>query len=257
MIPLKIGLSACFFHADPQRAIFKGKTLQYIEQSLAHWILSEGQKVFMIPSLPENSPMALDTLIEDLDGLVLSGGSDVAPETYGETALKPEWKGDAIRDRYEIALVQAFMRHHKPILGICRGAQLLNVAMGGTLYQDIETQVPGALVHRNWEIYDQNHHEVRFEKGSGLEKLYGPGTHTIGSIHHQGLKKLGRDLVVEATSPKDGVIEAIRYTGGSYALAVQWHPEFHSVSKKPLLDGTPFLREFIEAGRNRPLTKGH
>jgi putative glutamine amidotransferase len=257
MSALKIGLSACFFHADPQRAIFKGKTLQYVEQSLAHWLLSEGLKVFMIPSLPEGAPISIDTLIEDLDGLVLSGGSDVAPETYGEKPLKPEWKGDAIRDRYEIELVHAFMRHKKPVLGICRGAQLLNVALGGTLYQDIETQVPGALVHRNWEIYDQLFHGLRFEPGSGLEKLYGTTERKVNSVHHQAVKTLGNDLAVEAVSPKDGIIEAIRYTGDSYALAVQWHPEFHDLKDASLLDGKLFLREFIQAGHSRPLTKGH
>lgn len=256
MNSLKIGLSACFFHADPMRAIFKGKTLQYVEQSLAHWLMSEGLKVFMIPSVPEGSPVTLVSLVEDLDGLVLSGGSDVAPETYGETPIRPEWKGDAVRDRYEIALVREFMRAKKPILGVCRGAQLLNVALGGTLYQDIETQVPGALVHRNWELYDRLFHDLRFESGSGLEKLYGSGLRKINTIHHQGLKKIGNDLRVEALSPKDGIVEAIRYTGGSYALAVQWHPEFHDATDPTLLDGKPFLREFIQAGRDRAQSKG-
>lgn len=251
MNSLRIGLSACFFHADPQRAIFKGKTLQYVEQSLAHWLMSEGLKVYMIPSLPEGSSITLASVVEDLDGLVLSGGSDVAPESYGESPLRSEWRGDAVRDRYEIALVREFIRQKKPVLGICRGAQLLNVALGGTLYQDIETQIPDALVHRNWDVYDRLFHEVRFESGGGLEKLYGPGLRKVNTIHHQGLKAIGKDLRVEAVSPTDGIVEAIRYTGGSYALAVQWHPEFQDPADGSLLDGKPFLHEFIQAGRER------
>ena len=165
---LKIGLSACFFHADPKRAIFKGKTLQYLEQSMAHWMMREGALVFLIPNPEPGSSVKLRDLVAQMDGLVLQGGSDVCPKSYGEKALKPEWEGDYIRDQYEIALTREFMTQDKPVLGVCRGAQLLNVAFGGTLYQDIETQVEGARNHRNWEIYDQNFHEIRIEEGTLL-----------------------------------------------------------------------------------------
>jgi putative glutamine amidotransferase len=245
--PLRLGLSACFFHADPKRPIFKGKTLQYLEQSIAHWVMSEGNKAYLIPALPERGALPLATLVEDFDGLVLQGGSDVAPGTYGETPLRPEWGGDAIRDRYEIELVREFLRQKKPVLGICRGAQLLNVAFGGTLWQDIETQVAGSLNHRNWDIYDQNFHDVRIEEGSGLARLYGAGMKRINTIHHQGIKELGEGLVAEAVSPTDGLIEAIRSKGDVYALAVQWHPEFHDPNDPSLLDGKLFLREYMAA----------
>ena len=105
---------------------------------------------------------------------MLMGGSDVCPESYGEKALKPEWNGDRIRDDYEIALLRAFMALRKPVLGVCRGAQVINVAQGGTLYQDLGTQAPHALNHRNWAIYEQNCHATSFVPGSGLARLY-PG----------------------------------------------------------------------------------
>jgi putative glutamine amidotransferase len=248
---LKIGISACYFHSDPKRPVFKGKTLLYLEESLAHWVMSENVLAYMIPSAAPTGPKLKDW-VAGLDGLVLQGGSDVSPTTYGETALKPEWNGDAVRDAYEIELLKSFMNAGKPVLGICRGAQLMNVGLGGTLFQDIETQIEGSLNHRNWEIYDQNFHELKFEEGSLLSKLY-PGTEKakINTVHHQGLKALGKNLIIEAKSPKDGVIEAIRYTGNNFAFAVQWHPEFQDPKDKSLLDGKPILREFLKAAQNK------
>ncbi len=246
---LTLGLSACFFHADPLRAVFKGKTLQYLEQSMAHWLMSEGNKVFLIPDMAKDSPIKLEEIVEAFDGLVLQGGSDVAPSSYGQTPLRPEWSGDAIRDRYEIALLRAFQLQRKPVLGICRGAQLMNVAFGGTLYQDIETQLPQPLPHRNWEIYDQNFHDIQVNEGTGLARLYGSGSHRTNSVHHQAVDKLGEGLVVEAVSAHDGVIEAIRHTGDSYAFGVQWHPEFHDPKDPTLLDGRILLRDFMSACR--------
>ena len=105
---LKIGISACFMHKDPTRAIFKGKTLLYVEESLAHWAMRLGAIAFMIPSVPEGGKTALAEYAEELDGLILHGGADVAPETYGETPLKEEWKGDRVRDLYEMELFHAF-----------------------------------------------------------------------------------------------------------------------------------------------------
>ena len=246
---LKIGASACFFHADPKRPVFKGKTLLYLEQSIANYIQSRGALVYMIP--PASGSITTRDLVSELDGLVLQGGSDVSPRSYGEEALKPEWNGDYVRDGYEIELVREFQRTKKPVLGICRGAQLINVAFDGTLYQDIETQVPKSLTHRNWDIYDQNFHEIAFAPGSSLEKLYGKPRARVNSVHHQAIKKLGTGLVVEATSEKDGIIEAVRHTGESYVVAVQWHPEFHDPADHALLDSAPLMDSFLKEAIKR------
>ena len=249
---LKIGISACFFHDDPKRAIFKGMTLQYIEQNVAHWLMQREVLAFMVPS-PDGatrragSKATIAAYAGELDGLVLMGGADVCPASYGQTPLQPEWNGDRIRDDYEIALLRAFMDEKKPVLGVCRGAQVINVALGGTLYQDIGTQFAGALNHRNWEIYERNCHATSIVAGSGLAELY-PGASLVktNSIHHQAVKDLGRDLVVEAWSEPDHVIEAIRWQGPGYVFAVQWHPEFHAPDDPSFIDDTPILDDFLQ-----------
>jgi putative glutamine amidotransferase len=250
---LKVGISACFFHPDPGRAVFKGMTLQYIEQNVAHWLMQREVLAFMVPSPEGNTRRAGSTTTvaayaDELDALVLMGGSDVCPETYGEKALRPEWNGDRIRDDYEIALLRAFMELGKPVLGVCRGAQLINVAQGGTLYQDIATQLPHALNHRNWAIYADNCHATSIVPGSALAALY-PGVPTVktNSIHHQAIARLGSDLVVEAWSEPDRVVEAIRHTGPAWVFAVQWHPEFHAPDDRSFLDDTPILDDFLAA----------
>lgn len=247
---LKIGISACFFHADPTRPIFKGKTLLYAEQQLVHWVQSGGALTYILPS--SAAPAHYADYIASIDGLVLEGGSDVAPETYGEKAIRPEWKGDRVRDQMEIALLQEARKQRKPVLGVCRGLQVLNVAFaGGTLYQDIETQIPDALCHRNWEIYDHLDHTVKFTAGGWLEKIYrdevdeGETTRKIVSVHHQAIKKLGEGLIVEAISPQDQLIEAIRVdSSDEWTVAVQWHPEFHWHQNH--LNSKPLLRTFLE-----------
>ena len=252
---LKIGISACFFHPDPQRAVFKGKTLQYVEQEMAHWVMQKDAMALMIPS-PEGdsrrpgSRVSVGDYARELDGLVLMGGSDVSPESYGEKPLKPEWTGDRIRDDYEITLLRAFIAAGKSVLGVCRGAQVINVAQGGTLYQDLASQFPGSLNHRNWDIYDRNSHATSIVPGSGLARLYPGLTLTkTNSVHHQAARELGRDLVVEAWSEPDRVVEAIRWNGPSYVFAVQWHPEFHDRSDSSFINDTPILDDFLAHAR--------
>lgn len=252
---LKIGISACFFHPDPQRAVFKGKTLQYVEQEMAHWVMQKDAMALMIPS-PEGdsrrpgSRVSVGDYARELDGLVLMGGSDVSPASYGEKPLKPEWIGDRIRDDYEITLLRAFIAAGKSVLGVCRGAQVINVAQGGTLYQDLASQFPGALNHRNWDIYDRNSHATSIVPGSGLARLYPGLTLTkTNSVHHQAARELGRDLVVEAWSEPDRVVEAIRWNGPSYVFAVQWHPEFHDRNDSSFINDTPILDDFLAHAR--------
>jgi putative glutamine amidotransferase len=253
---LKIGISACFLHPDAQRSVFAFKTLQYIEQSMAHWVMSAGALPVMIPS-PEGDTARGDVGLDDyaqwLDGLVMHGGADVWPGSYGEEPLQPHWSGDRVRDEYEIALVKAFAAAGKPVFGVCRGLQLINVAFGGTLYQDIGTQQPGALVHRDGQIYDNNFHTLDIVPGSRLSQLVpDAASYKINSIHHQGIKDLAPGFAVEARCPDDGVIEAIRLggndTGRPWVAAVQWHPEFHK-PEQGVIDDAPILNDFLAAAR--------
>ena len=250
---VKVGISACFFHADPKRPIFTGKTLQYVEQSIAHWVASSGEALpVMIPSPlgeTQKGDVALADYAEWLDALVLEGGSDVSPTSYGETPIDERWSGDRVRDDYERALLAAFAERGKPVLGVCRGLQLMNVAFGGTLLQDIDTQRPRAVRHRDAALYDRNLHTVEFEPGTTLARVFeGRRSATVNSVHHQGVKDLAAGFVVEARCPTDGMIEAIRRPGRSYMAAVQWHPEFHRAGEGTL-DDRPLLDEFVAAAR--------
>ena len=249
---VKVGVSACFFHADPERPIFTGKTLQYVEQSIAHWVMSTGALAVMIPS-PDGETKKGDGSLADyadwLDGLVLEGGSDVWPGSYGEQPLQERWQGDRVRDAYEQALLAAFTERGKPVLGICRGLQLMNVAHGGTLWQDLDTQRPGSVRHRDAERYDRNLHEIEFVAGTRLGEIFrGRPAATVNSVHHQGIKDLAPGFVVEARCPADGTIEAIRKPGAPFMAAVQWHPEFHRAGEGTL-DDRPLLDDFLAAAR--------
>ena len=249
---LKIGLSACFSHADPARSLFTGKTLQYVEQTIAHWLMSSGAMVVMVPC-PTGSTQRGDVTYAHyaqwLDGLVLHGGADVWPGSYGEAPLDERWCGDHVRDDYDKALVAAFEAVGKPVFGVCRGLQLLNVAFGGTLYQDINTQVADSLTHRDPATYDLNFHSVDIVAGTRLSTLY-PGVERVrvNSIHHQAIKDLSPEFVAEAFSTSDGIVEAIRRKDASksYIAALQWHPEFHQPGSNTI-DDTPVLKDFLDA----------
>ena len=249
---LKIGLSACFFHPDPKRDAFASKTLQYIEQSMAHWVMSGGALPVMIPSPTGDTArgeVGVDDYAQWLDGLVLHGGADVWPGSYGETPMHASWHGDRLRDNYELSLVRAFVAAGKPVFGICRGLQLINVAFGGSLIQDIPTQHPNAAAHRHADLYEHNFHTLEIVPETRLSALLTClSSSKINSIHHQGIKDLAPGFVVEARCPEDGMVEAIRSTGPSFVAAVQWHPEFHQ-PEHGALDDTPLLTDFLEAAQ--------
>jgi putative glutamine amidotransferase len=167
-------------------------------------------------------------VIGRVGGLVLTGGADVDPALYGETPHATFESAEPGRDRFEIALARAAIDRDVPVLAICRGMQVLNIAMGGSLIQDIPSQVAGALPHAVPEPRFAIAHEVWVSKGSRLwtimeEQLDGESLQ-VNSRHHQGVRKVPAGFDVSATAP-DGVIEAIERTASRYCLAVQWHPE--------------------------------
>ena len=260
--PLMIGISARIHHPIGPVLDLGGvytKTLHYLEQSVAHWVLSKDVLALMITAIEsegliKRSEMSLAAYAEYLDGLVLQGGADIAPESYGEKPLHADWSGDRVRDRYEIDLFNSFVAAGKPVLGICRGCQLINVALGGTLFQDIPTQVDTAVAHRDTDQYDRTLHGVNLVQGTRLAQLYPGRTQAkINSIHHQAVKDLGKDLVVEALGVPDGIVEAIRWRGPSYVFGMQWHPEFLALVSldETQLDGSPILRDFLDTARAR------
>lgn len=251
---LRIGVSARIYHPEPGATGLRSKNLQYLEESVAQWVMSRDVLVFMVPTVNTNgllhpSNITLRHYARQLDGLVLQGGADVSPMTYSEAPTRPEWGGDRARDLYELELLHEFIDAGKPVLGICRGCQLINVAFGGSLYQDVATNLPDALAHVHND-YDAHKHAIRFPAGSSLGAMF-PNVKNpiVNSIHHQAVRELGRDIQVEAVSEPDGVVEAIRYQRADFVMGLQWHPEFHRSGGVDLLDCTPVLDEFLRAAR--------
>lgn len=248
----RIAVSSCLLREDHTRPIYNGRPLLFAERSMMQWLLAGGALPFLVPPLGlDHDGVTFDELLEPFDALVLQGGVDVAPTSYGEHARRPEWSGDRERDEYEIALVHAAIEANKPVLGICRGHQLLNVALGGTLLQDVETDVVHALQHRNPDLYERNHHDIDFAPSSMLHRVFGVQRATVNSVHHQAIKDLGDGLIVQARSTEDDVIEAVRLPADGpddpWVVGVQWHPEFQDPADDVLLPTRPLLDALFQA----------
>jgi len=260
MEPLRIGVSGRLLYPDSSRSFLPTKSVQYLEQSVANWLMSGEVLAFMVPAMSLAASQRPKTLkvkhyVDALDGLLLQGGADVSPKSYGEAPLNPLWAGDEVRDQYEIELFHEFVTQGKPVFGICRGHQLINVALGGSLYQDIATQCPDKGSHRDETRYESHFHEMRIHPNTWLSRVYpNLGVARVNTIHHQAIKHMGEGLVVEATSEPDGIVEAIRWEGHSFVVGVQWHPEFLDPGDPTLIDSKPLLRAFLSACELRKKT---
>ena len=166
-------------------------------------------------------PDTIQQLADSFDGFLFTGGPDVSPELYGESdrglcVVSP------VRDAKETQLLKAVLKEDKPVLGICRGIQIINAALGGTLWQDIPSEHPSEIVHRQEKPYDNTVHTVSLQ--GKLKELLGKETIHVNSRHHQAVRILSPKLSPAAFSP-DGLIEAVEMPGKRFFLAVQWHPE--------------------------------
>lgn len=178
------------------------------------------------------APRLAAAALEAVRGLVLTGGEDVAPDRYGARPHPSLGDVDAIRDAAEIALIETARVRRLPILAICRGIQILNVALGGTLYQDLDSERPGPVPHSG----ARSVHPVRVERGSLLARALGTERATVNSRHHQAIRDLAPGLKAVAWAD-DGVIEGAESseTGGPWTVGVQWHPE--DLTERALFDG--------------------
>ena len=177
--------------------------------------------------LPANLPLGeLPGLLDGFDGLLLSGGGDLDPALYGERERPEVHSIDPERDAFELALIPLALAADKPLLAICRGCQALNVALGGSLYWDIASQLPAAGKHDWYPSYprDMLAHNVRIEQGTKLAKALGARSAGVNSLHHQAARELGDGLIVSARA-EDSLIEGIELPDKRFALGVQWHPE--------------------------------
>ena len=242
---IKLGISSCFIYPDPNRNIFRAKSLSYVENDMANFVTRKGVLPVLIPDIKDEK--LLNDILREMDGFVLQGGADLAPETYGEKPIG-KWKGDAYRDTFELNILDHAVKNSKPIMGICRGFQLMNVYFGGTLYQDTLTQKEGVNVHRSAELYDSIKHPIVFSEGGFLNKLYvNEKDPYVNSVHHQSVKDLGKNLEVYAFS-NDGLIEAFGYVKEPVGkiFGVQWHPEFFHTIKKELVDADILFDAFLK-----------
>ena len=167
----------------------------------------------------------LEVLLPRLDGILFTGGYDIDPRQYGSQP-HPKVEGiDADRDRVEMHLVHTLIQSGMPFLGICRGCQVINVALGGSLYEDLPEQLPGEVQHDNHD-HPRNFlaHSIDIQPDSSLAQVMSSNHARVNSLHHQGVRKLAPELLATAIVP-DGLIEAFELPGYPFGLAVQWHPE--------------------------------
>ena len=188
----------------------------------------------------------LEAITERIDGILFSGGGDVHPVRYGSQPHPLVDGVDEDRDRVELFLFSKSIARRIPLLGICRGLQLINVAVGGDLYEDICDQHPGSLQHQSpadWPR-EQVAHSVRIEQESQLSAIFGQSELPVNSLHHQGIKRIGEGLQATAFAP-DGIIEAFEIADYPYGIGVQWHPEVSHTER-----GNDLLKNFFEICRN-------
>ena len=187
-----------------------------------------GAVPWVIPLIPHDAD-TLQEIFDRLDGVFITGGVDVDPSRYGEPKTPLCGTTDPDRDAVEIALLRHALARDLPVLAVCRGIQILNVACGGTLYQDVSAQVPAALKHDFFPTPDQPSrkylaHDVTVKVGSRLGRILGDARVPVNSMHHQAIKELAPNLAATAYAP-DGIIEGVEGTDCGYLVAVQWHPE--------------------------------
>jgi putative glutamine amidotransferase len=179
-----------------------------------------------LPVLLPHEPEQAAAYLELIDGLVVTGGAfDVDPAIFGAETRHASVKTKDRRTQFELALTRRAMAADKPVLGICGGQQLMNVALGGTLIQHIPDEVPGALAHEQKNPRTEPGHLVRFIEGTRLREIAGRGEASVNSAHHQAVKAPAPGLVVDAIAP-DGVIEGIEDPRRRFCIGVQWHPEY-------------------------------
>ncbi|HVP74638.1 MAG TPA: gamma-glutamyl-gamma-aminobutyrate hydrolase family protein [Gaiellaceae bacterium] len=232
-----IGISAYWRPVD--FGAWRGFPVTLVPQGYVDGVVAAGGMPFLVPPVPvvvDDPGLALDPL----DGLVLAGGEDLDPATYGADRHPATGTPNEVRDRAELALLRAALERNLPVLGICRGAQLLNVVCGGDLVQDMSEVVelhphlpePGA-----W-----GRHRVRVT-GGRLRELAGDEIAAVSSHHHQSLGRIGEGLVATGESP-DGVVEAVEDPGREFCIGVLWHPE-----EDARAGGAPLFRGLVDAAR--------
>jgi putative glutamine amidotransferase len=222
--PPLIGITPDIDTTAAPRSGRKGEPLIVLQGRYACAIQDAGGLPLILPVA--TSPAMIRKLLEPLDGILVSGGNfDIHPRFYGEEPLEILGKVKEERTQFELGVISLALKRDLPLLGVCGGAQAINVALGGSLYQDIDTQLADATEHQRGKLKERGGHKITIHDGTKLKRIVGRETLEVNTTHHQAVKKLGRGLIVDATA-EDGIIEGIESEEHAFVLGVQWHPEF-------------------------------
>jgi putative glutamine amidotransferase len=233
---------ACWAMWEQEAALLPSSYVQAVQRA--------GGLALMLPPDPWSVERPQETL-DTLDGLMLAGGADIDPTSYGQLAA-PETVGTVPqRDAFEIALVRAAIARDMPVLGICRGMQLINVALGGTLHQHLPQRLGHDEHLRSFGSFEGSDHDVDLLEGSLAARAAGELRHVTKSHHHQGVDEVGEDLLVSGVATVDGLPEAIELPGRRFVLGVQWHPEADE-SSRVLVALVSAASQCRNAGRGEP-----
>jgi len=212
----RIGISVNF------EDLGKGRNGMYIGADYTDGVYEAGGLAVVLPFTVDED--VIEEIADDLDGLLLTGGVDVDPAYFGAEPLPGLGEVTPVRDRMEALLIRAMMARKKPILGICRGVQIMNAVLGGTLYQDLPREWKGQLQHAQKAPRQHMAHAVEVVGGTRLAAIYEDQTVPVNTFHHQAVAKVAPGFVACAHS-SDGLVEAIEKPGDPFVLGVQWHPE--------------------------------
>lgn len=199
-----------------------GKKSYWMLPGYMNGVLAAGGIPVMLPYTEDAA--VLKYFAEAYDGFLFPGGQDVTPDYYGEKRQTDQDEVCTPLDRMSLTLFKTVREAGKPVLGICRGLQLINVIYGGTLYQDLPTDHPTGVDHHQAPPYDAPAHRVSVAPDTLLAHIVGAGELAVNSLHHQAIKDVGGGLTVQAVS-EDGIVESVSDPDGAFLLAVQWHPE--------------------------------
>lgn len=227
-----IGLVAQYNSENPHR--------YFIHRAYVQAIADAGGVPLIVP--PQQAEQ-LGAILSSVQGVVLTGGVDVDPIRYGEQPKEGCGEISPLRDELDLAVTAFALEHDLPLLAICRGIQVLNVSLGGSLIQDILAEVNGALKHRQQAPGWYGTHDVDVQPSTLLSGILGSGGLRVNSFHHQAIRQVGQGLRISATAP-DGIVEAVESTRHRFVLGVQWHPELMA---ERCLAAQAIFRHFVQA----------